>query len=84
MVAHYNIFLSMSDIGSVPLDKAYFGGALDLPIWLDDVTCRGTEMLITDCTTSGIGQHNCAPDHSEDAGVRCEGNYSVSPKYPYA
>ena len=64
----------MSNAVSIPLGNAYFGGARDLPIWLDDVTCNGTEMRITDCASSGTGQHNCAPDHSEDAGVRCEGN----------
>ena len=41
-------------------------------ILLDDLLCTGNEDSLLDCvTTDDIGSHNC--DHSEDAGVRCEG-----------
>jgi hypothetical protein len=39
------------------------------PIWLDEVTCLGTENALSDCSHNGFGQHNCA--HSEDVGIRC-------------
>ncbi|NXM66734.1 MARCO protein, partial [Serilophus lunatus] len=39
------------------------------PIWLDDVTCSGSETSIFDCRKSNWGTHNCS--HSEDAGVEC-------------
>ena len=40
-------------------------------IWLDDVTCQGSEPRLEDCAQTPIGQTNCR--HSEDAGVRCVG-----------
>ena len=72
----YNVYvivcLLFFFVGSVALGGAYFGsGSGD--ILLDNVVCRGTESSLLECNTNPIGQHNC--DHSEDAGVRCEGIY---------
>lgn len=38
-------------------------------IWLDDVSCNGDERLISDCSHSGWGTHNCLV--SELAAVEC-------------
>ena len=58
-------------IDSVALRGGSFGsGAGD--IFLDNLECSGTEPSLLDCDANLIGQpDNC--DHSEDAGVRCEG-----------
>nr|XP_038035105.1 deleted in malignant brain tumors 1 protein-like isoform X4 [Anas platyrhynchos] len=52
---------------SAPPGAAFGQGAG--PIWLDEVTCAGTEASLSLCQASSWGSHNCK--HSEDAGVEC-------------
>ena len=52
------------------ISNAYFGpGDSTQPIFMDDVSCYGSESKLSECPYSGWGTHNCA--HYEDAGVRC-------------
>ena len=44
-------------------------GAGSGPIWLDDVQCNGTEIIISHCRHNGWGRHNC--HHSNDVSVSC-------------
>ena len=51
-------------------------GQGDGQIWLDEVTCTGSETQLSDCGHGGWGNHNCG--HYEDVGAICGGNESVT------
>ena len=38
-------------------------------IFLDEVSCTGSEERLVDCPANNIHTHDC--DHTEDAGVQC-------------
>ena len=38
-------------------------------IWRDEVMCDSTESMLSSCSASSWGSHNCG--HNEDAGVVC-------------
>ena len=48
-------------------------GPTDIPVWLDNMNCSGSESRLADCDSSGWGPHN--PHHcstvGEHAGVQC-------------
>ncbi|KAM6296442.1 LOW QUALITY PROTEIN: soluble scavenger receptor cysteine-rich domain-containing protein SSC5D-like [Podargus strigoides] len=47
-------------------------------IWLDDVSCAGTEAALAECPARPWGEHNCY--HGEDASAVCAGSgITVSP-----
>ncbi|MDE2902268.1 MAG: hypothetical protein OXP73_04500, partial [Chloroflexota bacterium] len=69
--------------GSVPdggrFLQSHFGPADEgMPIWLDNLLCRGDESSLMGCPRApqpggtDPGQHNCSLGHVEDVGVRCE------------
>ena len=54
--------------GVIPYSGAHFGQGIG-PIFMDDVTCTGSESQLIDC----IYDRNTTEDtHAEDAGVRCQ------------
>ena len=55
---------------SIPVRGAGFGPGQD-PILLDDLVCTGSEGSLLNCPHRGVRVHDCS--HSEDAGVRCQG-----------
>ncbi|XP_071139733.1 scavenger receptor cysteine-rich type 1 protein M130-like [Mytilus edulis] len=54
---------------------SYMAGGGTGPIWLDDMSCDGTERRIDKCSHRGWNTHDCG--HGEDVGVRCTGEYDV-------
>jgi hypothetical protein len=52
------------DTGGCPEDAS-------LPIWLDDITCSGSEATLTDCPSTRYMTNNEGCAHSEDVGVTC-------------
>ncbi len=55
-------------IGAIPLTGSDVPDGSD-PIWLDDVSCVGTESSLFNCNANPLGIHTCS--HSRDAGVSC-------------
>ncbi len=47
---------------------AYFGQGSG-PVWMNNVSCNGTESTLKNCVLSGRVQQNCS--HEKDAGVIC-------------
>ena len=73
IVKSFNVVIVLFfSLDHVPLKNGaeFFGSGLD-QIWLDNSVCNGDESSLLECNTNSIGQHNC--DHSEDAGVICNG-----------
>jgi len=60
--------------GAVGYSFSHFGGGSG-GIFLDNLGCYGYESRLLDCTRPTIGVHDC--DHSDDAGVRCQGREAV-------
>ena len=57
----------------VALPRNFFPGGEGF-IWLDETDCVGNESSLLDCSHLGLGAGNC--DHSEDASVLCDGEFS--------
>ncbi|KAK3544708.1 hypothetical protein QTP86_026111 [Hemibagrus guttatus] len=52
------------------LHHSHFGSGSGF-IWMDDVSCTGSESTLKNCGSVEFGKHNC--DHDKDAGVICSG-----------
>ena len=57
------------------LGGAAFGAASsDTPIHYDELSCRGNEEALSQCSHRHEGLHNC--NHDDDASVVCQGLYA--------
>jgi len=48
-------------------------------IWLENLSCTGSEHRLTDCNHDGYGVHNCG--HHEDAGLVCNSKYVANNRH---
>lgn len=71
---HLKILLLHSDV--VPVKGGYFPSASNgTGIFQGDLLCNGTEDNLLNCTVYESGTHDCPADHSEDAGIICNGRF---------
>ena len=60
----------------VALKGGYFSSANDsTDIFQRDLLCNGTEDNLLQCSEYSSGVRDCPTDHSEDAGIKCNGMY---------
>ena len=52
--------------------NAYYGQGRR-QIWLENLSCTGSESQLFDCTHNGYGSHDCG--HHEDAGLVCNSEW---------
>ena len=69
MVIQFMFVICLSLSAAVAVSAAFFGQGTG-PIFLDELQCIGTENGLLACPNTMM--HDCT--HSEDAGVRCQGN----------
>ena len=73
IIVHTNLLLYIH-VGPVAFSNAAFGVGTG-SIYLDNLGCYGNESSLLNCSSNGIGNHNCV--HSEDAGARCLGQQDL-------
>lgn len=63
--------------GAIATNAIFLYGVGVGPIFLDELQCTGTEERLLDCTSDGLGVHDCS--HFEDVAVTCNRTQPVTP-----
>ncbi|XP_067280246.1 galectin-3-binding protein A-like isoform X2 [Pseudorasbora parva] len=66
----------MGFLGAISVTPGGQYGEGSGPIWLDDMNCKGSESLLSECCFKGWGVTDCS--HKEDAGVICEAGTNIT------
>ncbi|TRY98531.1 hypothetical protein DNTS_025151 [Danionella cerebrum] len=61
--------------GAISADQGGRYGEGSGSIWLDDMNCKGSESLLSECCFKGWGVTDCS--HKEDAGVVCQTDANI-------
>ena len=67
----------LHSVGAESFSNAYFGRGTGL-LLLDRLGCSGREQTLLSCYHSGVGVTSSYCGHDDDAGVRCQGNFSIA------
>ena len=66
----------------IPIICRFLQALSSVEIWLDDVTCSGSESRLASCSHRGYGVENCA--HSEDVALVCASKLASTCKLMFA
>ena len=67
------VLISFADVVALKRSNFTIANSTVTDILQSDLLCSGTEENLLECMEYTSGTRNCPDDHTEDAGVKCNG-----------